>query len=424
MLNNMNKIEKLIAELCPDGVEWKKLGEIGFFYNGLTGKNKNDFVNGNAKYVTYMNVYSNIEIDTNIEDYVKINENEQQNRIEYGDVLFTGSSETLDECGLSSVLTKHIDEPLYLNSFCFGFRLYDKSIFLPGFLKYLFRSAELRKQIVKTANGVTRFNVSKKLFAQITIPIPPLPIQEEIVKILDTFTALEAELEAELEARRKQYEYYRNTLLTPVEHNGRWYLNGKEVEWKKLGEIGTLIRGSGLQKKDFTENGVGCIHYGQIYTYYGTFADRTISFVSETMARKLKKAQKGDVLISGVSENIEDICKPIGWLGDEICISGDMFAFRHNQNTKYITYLLQTNDFKNYKRKYAQGTKVIRVKPEKILNYNIPIPPLSEQERIVAILDKFDALVNDISQGLPAEIEARRKQYEYYRNKLLNFSNR
>lgn len=196
------------------------------------------------------------------------------------------------------------------------------------------------------------------------------------------------------------------------------------VEWKKLGEIGTLIRGSGLQKKDFTENGVGCIHYGQIYTYYGTFADRTISFVSETMARKLKKAQKGDVLISGVSENIEDICKPIGWLGDEICISGDMFAFRHNQNTKYITYLLQTNDFKNYKRKYAQGTKVIRVKPEKILNYNIPIPPLSEQERIVAILDKFDALVNDISQGLPAEIEARRKQYEYYRNRLLNFSNR
>ena len=198
-------------------VEWKKLGEIGFFYNGLTGKNKNDFVNGNAKYVTYMNVYSNIEIDTNIEDYVKINENEQQNRIEYGDVLFTGSSETLDECGISSVLTKHIDEPLYLNSFCFGFRLYDKSIFLPGFLKYLFRSAELRKQIVKTANGVTRFNVSKKLFAQISIPIPPLSEQERIVAILDKFDALVNDLSqglpAEIEARRKQYEYYRNKLL-------------------------------------------------------------------------------------------------------------------------------------------------------------------------------------------------------------------
>jgi len=198
-------------------VEWKKLGEVGIFYNGLTGKSKNDFTNGNAKYVTYMNVYSNIEIDTNIEDYVKINENEQQNRIEYGDVLFTGSSETPDECGISSVLTKHVDEPLYLNSFCFGFRLYDKSIFLPGFLKYLFRSAELRKQIGKTANGVTRFNVSKKLFAQITIPIPPLSEQERIVAILDKFDALVNDLTsglpAEIEARRKQYEYYRNKLL-------------------------------------------------------------------------------------------------------------------------------------------------------------------------------------------------------------------
>ena len=198
-------------------VEWKKLGEVGIFYNGLTGKSKNDFTNGNAKYVTYMNVYSNIEIDTNIEDYVKINENEQQNRIEYGDVLFTGSSETPDECGISSVLTKHVDEPLYLNSFCFGFRLYDKSIFLPGFLKYLFRSAELRKQIGKTANGVTRFNVSKKLFAQITIPIPPLSEQERIVAILDKFDALVNDLTsglpAEIEARRKQYEYYRDKLL-------------------------------------------------------------------------------------------------------------------------------------------------------------------------------------------------------------------
>ena len=111
------------------------------------------------------------------------------------------------------------------------------------------------------------------------------------------------------------------------------------VEFKSLREVGTLIRGNGLQKKDFTENGVGCIHYGQIHTYYRLFADKTKTFVSPDLAKKLKKAQKGDVLIAGVSENIEDVCKPLGWLGDEICISGDMFAFRHNQNTKFITYL-------------------------------------------------------------------------------------
>ena len=183
-----------------------------------------------------------------------------------------------------------------------------------------------------------------------------------------------------------------------------------------------MIRGSGLQKKDFTESGVGCIHYGQLYTYYGTYANKTKTFVSPELAKKLKKALKGDVLISGVSENIEGVCKPLGWLGDEICISGDMFAFRHNQNTKFITYLLQTTNFKKYKERFAHGAKVIRVKRDKILDYEIPIPPFAEQERIVAILDKFDALVNDISIGLPAELNARKKQYEYYRNQLLTFN--
>ena len=189
------------------------------------------------------------------------------------------------------------------------------------------------------------------------------------------------------------------------------------VDFKKLGEVGFLIRGNGLQKKDFVEDGVGCIHYGQIYTYYGTYADKTKTFVSPQLAKKLKKAQKGDVLISGVSENVEDVCKPLGWLGDEICISGDMFAFRHNQNTKFITYLLQTVNFKRYKERFAHGTKVIRVKQDKILNYEIPIPPLAIQEEIVKILDTFTALEAE----LEAELEARKKQYEYYRDELLTF---
>jgi type I restriction enzyme S subunit len=165
-----------------------------------------------------MNVYSNIAINTNINDFVRIGENENQNRVEYGDVLFTGSSETPDECGISSVLTEKISEPLYLNSFCFGFRLHDKTLFLPDFLKYLFRDDIIRKQIARTANGVTRFNVSKKLFAKILIPIPPLSEQERIVEILDKFDSLVNDisigLPAEIEARRKQYEYYRSKLLS------------------------------------------------------------------------------------------------------------------------------------------------------------------------------------------------------------------
>ena len=209
----MSKIDDMIKKLCPNGVEYKTLDELGCFYGGLTGKSKKDFEDGNAHFISYMNVYSNIEVNLETQDYVQIGPNEQQNKVEYGDVLFTGSSETPDECGMSSVMTQRPLVPYYLNSFCFGFRFYDSDLFIPGFTKYLFRDNKIRKDIRQTASGVTRFNVSKKRFAKLSIPVPPLPIQEEIVRILDSFTKLEAELEAELEERRRQYEYYRNKLL-------------------------------------------------------------------------------------------------------------------------------------------------------------------------------------------------------------------
>ena len=209
----MTKLDNLIKELCPDGVEYKTLGELGEFYGGLTGKSKNDFVDGNAKFITYMNVYKNLKLNLDVSEKVKIAPNENQRTIEYGDVLFTGSSETPDECGISSVLADRTDEQLYLNSFCICYRFNNKELFHPEFSKYLFRSDNLRKQIVKTASGVTRFNVSKEKMRKVVVPIVPLPVQEEIVRILDKFTSLTAELTAELTARRKQYEYYRDKLL-------------------------------------------------------------------------------------------------------------------------------------------------------------------------------------------------------------------
>ena len=195
-----------------------KLGEVGEFYGGLTGKTKEDFKEGNAKFITYKNIFSNLALDIDIEDRVFITEGEKQNIVQYGDVLFTGSSETPDECGMSSVLTTPTDEKLYLNSFCFGWRLFDKSIYLPDFLKHLFRCAELRKQIGKTASGVTRFNVSKAKMKKVSIPLPPLSEQERIVSILDRFDKLchdiREGLPAEIELRQKQYEHYRDKLLT------------------------------------------------------------------------------------------------------------------------------------------------------------------------------------------------------------------
>jgi len=178
-----------------------------------------------------------------------------------------------------------------------------------------------------------------------------------------------------------------------------------------------------LQKKDFVEDGVGCIHYGQIYTYYGTFTNKTKSFVSQKLANSLKKVNKGDLVITSTSENIEDVCKAVAWLGeDEIVTGGHATILKHHENPKYLSYYFQTPSFSDQKRKYAKGTKVIDVSAKDLAKIKIAVPSLTEQERIVAILDRFDALVNDISVGLPAELNARRKQYEYYRDKLLTFS--
>ncbi|WP_082807929.1 restriction endonuclease subunit S [Helicobacter himalayensis] len=194
------------------------------------------------------------------------------------------------------------------------------------------------------------------------------------------------------------------------------------VKMVSLGEIGTFTRGNGLQKKDFTESGVPCIHYGQIHTYYGIHTEKTISFVSEEVAKSLKKAKSGDLIIAGVSENKEDVCKAVAYLGDdEVCISGDSFVFSHKQNPKFISYFFKTDFFQDQKIKFAFGTKVIRVHNSNLSKIKIPLPPLNVQNEIVQILDKFDCLVNDLSKGIPAEIAARRKQYAYYREKLLSF---
>ena len=191
-----------------------------------------------------------------------------------------------------------------------------------------------------------------------------------------------------------------------------------------LGEVGTFTRGSGLQKKDFTQKGIGCIHYGQIYTYYGTYTTETKSFVSEEFAKKAHKAHKGDLIIATTSENDEDVCKAVAWLGDEeIAISSDACFYTHRLEPKYVAYYFQTEQFQKQKREFITGTKVRRVNANALAKIKIPVPTLKEQRRIVSILDQFDTLTTSITEGLPKEIELRRKQYEYYRNQLLSFSN-
>lgn len=190
------------------------------------------------------------------------------------------------------------------------------------------------------------------------------------------------------------------------------------VKHQTLGEIGEFIRGNGIQKRDFQDSGFGCIHYGQIYTYYGLFADHTKSFIDPNLAEKRKKAYKGDLVIATTSENEEDVCKACAWLGEEpIAISGDAYIFRHHQNPKYISYCFQSELFQSQKKKYITGTKVLRVNGDAMAKIHVPVPPLPVQEEIVRILDSFSSLEAE----LEAELEARRKQYTHYRDELLKF---
>lgn len=188
------------------------------------------------------------------------------------------------------------------------------------------------------------------------------------------------------------------------------------VEHLPLGEVGNFTRGGGLQKKDFTEDGVGCIHYGQVYTHYGIWATQTKTYVSNDFAAKKRKMLPGDVFIATTSENDEDLGKAVAWLGsEEIVASGDAFIYRHSQDPKYVSYFLNSSLFHTQKQKYITGTKVRRISGDALEKIVIPVPPLEVQRAIVEILDKFTALEAE----LEAELEARKKQYEYYRSELL-----
>ncbi|KFD23147.1 MULTISPECIES: restriction endonuclease subunit S [Enterobacteriaceae] len=260
---------------------------------------------------------------------------------------------------------------------------------------------------------------------KIPIPCPENPkksleIQCEIVRILDTFTSLTAELTAELTARKKQYNYYRDQLLSFKEG---------DVEWKTLGEIGEFIRGKRFTKADYVEDGIGVIHYGEIYTRYGVFTTHALSQVRNDMAKSLRYAEPGDVVITDVGETVEDVGKAMAWLGDEkVAIHDHCYAFRHSMNPKFVSYCMQTASFIAEKAKYVARTKVNTLLINGFAKIAIPVPypndlekSLAEQARIVDILDKFDALTNSISEGFPREIALRQKQYEYYRDLLLSF---
>ncbi len=374
----MSRIDDLIAQHCPDGVYSRRLKEVARIRNGRDYKGFNVGnvpVYGTGGVMTF--------IDTSVYDRpsVLIPRKGSLNKLYF------------------------VDQPFWTVDTIFYTEIFDHM--LPKFFFYFLQTQHLED--LNQAGGVP--SLTQSVLNELTIPVPPLEVQREIVRILDTFTALEAELEAELEARTQQYGHYRDTLLTCQD--------GSRV---LLGDLGVFIRGRRFTWSDVVDEGTPAIHYSEIYTTYGVSTAKATIRVRSELAPQLRFAAPGDVVIAAVGETVEDLAKAVAWMGDEpVAIHDDTFLFRSELNPKYVSYCLQTADFHRQKDRHVARSKVKRISSDGLAQVAIPVLPMDEQERIVATLDTFGALVNDLSVGLPAELAARRRQYEHYRDRLLTF---
>ena len=340
-------------------------------------------------------------------------------------------------------------DKFWLGALCYSIKSINKDRISNKFIYYyLSHSNHILK--LKKEGGTPAINLSDLKNIRISFPI--LEVQNKVVEVLDKFQDLLSDtqglLPEEIEQRQKQYEYYREKLLTfedksdSTPHAARrkitlrsYFATLKQacdivgvcfsgVEWKKLVDIGVFENGTGMPKSLFNKNGsVGAIHYGHIYTKYNLFVDSPIVKVSEDNIEKLKKVNYGDLVIAKTSENVDDVMKTVAYLGNETAVTGGHAAiFKHNENPKYLSYVFNgANYLLRQKNKLARGVKVIELSTTDMEKIKIPLPSLVVQEYIVSILDKFDKLVNDVAKGIPKEIELREKQYEYYRERLLNF---
>ncbi len=411
----MHKIERLLQTLAPKGVEFRKLGEVCDFQKGksITKKavtfGKVPVISGGRQPAYYHN---------------------EANR--------SGETIAISSSGVYAGYVSYWDIPVFLAD-SFSVSPKQKTL-MPKYLFHYLTTQQDAIHATKSTGGIP--HVYSKDLQNFLIPIPPLEIQQEIVKILDAFTELNTELNTELKARKKQYQYDQNMLLDFNDINSNHQdanmsaktypkrlksllqtLAPKGVEFRKLGDIGEFTRGNGLLKSDLQDKGRPVVHYGQIHTQYNLSIDKTISYVNDALFHKLKKAKPNDILIATTSENVKDVGKSIAWLGnEEIAFSGDMYSYSTNENPKFIIYYFQTWFFQKEKEKKIIGTKVMRIHENDLKQITIPIPPLEIQQEIVKILDQFSILTTDLLAGIPAEIEARKKQYEYYREKLLAFN--
>ena len=393
----MNEIEKLIAELCPNGVEWKELGEVCRIETGRL--NANAAIDGGeypffttAKKISYIDKY---RWDT---EALLIAGNANVGDVKYYKGKFEAYQRTY-------VLTE--------------FNQIINVRFLLHFIK-----KELQLYLEKSTKKAAMSYIVLSTLKEFPVPIPPLEIQEEIVQILDKFTnyvtELTSELTSELTLRQKQYTYYRDKLLS---FEDEVY----QVEWKTLGELFDFK--NGLNKsKEFFGTGTPIVNYTDVYRNIKLTKDSLKGRVEVTDDEKFRySVKRGDVFFTRTSETQEEIGKASVLL-EEISdgvFSG--FVLRARPKTElllpeYCAYCFASSEFRKAIVRYSTYTTRALTNGGTLSKLEIPVPSLQIQERIVQVLDNFDAVCNDLNIGLPKEIELRQKQYEYFRDKLLTFA--
>ena len=404
----MSRLEELIEKLCPDGVEYKTIEEvcINVFSGGTPKTSTKEYYDGDIPWLRSGEVNFN-EI-TRTEKFIteKGLSASSAKWIRSNSVLIALTGATVARSAVNVI-------PVTANQSVCAMETDDDIINY----KFLYYCIENMYRVIKgqAQGALTSINLS--IVKKITVPVPPLEVQEEIVKLLDNFTELTAELTekltAELTARKKQYEYYRDELLT----------SDNSTDQFRLGEICDIYLGL-TATPTYTDSGVKFISAQNTSgDYLDLENDKYISRQDFEKATSNAKPKKGDLLFTRVGSNLghpvivdtdEDLC---------IFVSLGFLRVKDKQTvlTPFLKYWMNTDMFWSQVRKNVHGAAKVNLNTGWLKDFEIAIPSLEEQQRIVDILDRFDKLCNDISEGLPAEIEARQKQYEYYRDKLLTF---
>lgn len=394
----MSKLDELIRELCPDGVIFECIGNLAECLAGATPKTAKPeyWTNGTIPWMSSGEVNKKVVYDTDTKITQQGYDSCSTKMVPANTVVvaLAGQGKTRGTVAITRI------ELCTNQSLC---SIITVKRLLPDFLYHYLSGQYLKLRDISSGDG-TRGGLNLKMIREFTVPVPPIEVQREIVRILDKFTELSAELSAELSERKKQYEYYRHSLLA----------FGSDIPRIALGDIGKVCMCKRIMKAQTSST--GDVPFYKI----GTFGKEPDAFISQELFEEYKQKynypKKGDILISAA-----------GTIGRTVVFDGEPSYFQ-DSNIVWLQHdgTIVTNKYLRYC--YAMspwhistGGTIARLYNDNITKAVIPVPPLEEQERIVTLLDRFDALCNDLSSGLPAEIEARRKQYEYYRDKLLTF---